>query len=202
MGASKETSAQSVTMSESHGDDSSTGNRPYANVTKTTPKPPVETNTLRPRDRVNRGAISNVNGGDTTKRMDARAPEFSHDHFTAVCHRRKTQYYLGNIGTDVSYVDIQSFLDRKRLVQATYRLFYGRTSASICLNIPCEYESMVGSENFWPDDMLFRRWKTRVDWDTERKSTGHAIPTEYKSTYTVTTLTTSGKRLGMTIMTT
>ena len=146
MGASKETSAQSVTMSESHGDDSSTGNRPYANVTKTTPKPPVETNTLRPRDRVNRGAISNVNGGDTTKRMDARAPEFSHDHFTAVCHRRKTQYYLGNIGTDVSYVDIQSFLDRKRLVQATYRLFYGRTSASICLNIPCEYESMVESK--------------------------------------------------------
>ena len=60
------------------------------------------------------------------------------------------------------------------------------------------------ANNFWPDDMLFRRWKTRVDWDTERKSTGHAIPTEYKrlSTYTVTTLTTPGKRLGMTIMTT
>ena len=123
MGASKETPAQYVTMPESQSDVSRTGNRTYANVTKTTPKPPAETNTLRPRDRVDRGAISNVNDGDKTKRMDARAPEFSHDHFTAVRHRRKTQYYLSNMGTDVSYVDIQSFIDHKRLLQATYRLF-------------------------------------------------------------------------------
>ena len=170
VGASEETPAQYVTMPESQSDVSSTGNRTYANVAKTTPKLPAQTNTLRPRDRADRGAISNVNGVDETKRMDARAPEFSHDHFTAVRHRRKTQYYLGNIDTDVSYGDIQSFLDRKRLSHVTFRIFYGRSSASIRLNIPCQYESMVESDNFWPDDMLFRRWKTRADWDTERKS--------------------------------
>ena len=114
VGASEETPAQYVTMSESQSDVSSTGNSTYANVTKTTPTPTVETRTLRPRDRVDRGANGNVNGGDETKRMDARAPEFSHDHFTAVRNRRKTQYYLGSIDTDVSYGDIQSFLDRKR----------------------------------------------------------------------------------------
>ena len=35
----------------------------------------------------------------------------------------------------------------------------------MCLNNPCEYESMVES-----DDKLFRRWKTRADWNTERNS--------------------------------
>ena len=57
----------------------------------------------------------------------------------------------------------------KRLKASGINIYYGESSASVKFYLPTDQENIVEREGFWPDELRFRRWKSKADWEDEKR---------------------------------
>ena len=91
------------------------------------------------------------------------------DVFIGVSKKRVVGYYVSNIDKASTYSGFLKFLKSKGVNATQVKLFYHKYSISAKLNIPAAYCELVESEDFWPDEMICRKWMGKSEWDKERE---------------------------------
>lgn len=94
------------------------------------------------------------------------------NRFVAVRRKKISTFFIGNIDKDVVAGDFYEFLKLKGIKLTNIRLFYNTNSLSARINIPSEFEDVVLCDDFWPDDMIIRKWKSRSEFVKERAESG------------------------------
>ena len=87
--------------------------------------------------------------------------------FIAVRRKNIVSFHIGNIDSIVTEKEIYDYMKFQKVHVTNIRMYYGKTGASARINVPAEYEPKVNNVYFWPEEITFRKWKSRSEWDTE-----------------------------------
>ena len=118
----------------------------------------------------------NKNGNYPEKyRSKTHNKNFEHNHYNdhkpsgdnsiAVKKRRITSYYVSNIDPYVSENDIAQYLTDSGVRLTFIKMFHGKYGSAAKVNIPDNFPYIVESDDFWPEEIIVRRWKVQSEWD-------------------------------------
>ena len=89
--------------------------------------------------------------------------------FRAARRKRVTSYFIGNIDSDVYKKDIYQYMTWKRVKPTQINMYYGKSGAAAKVNVFMDDEALVESDDFWPEDIVCRKWVSKTEWERERE---------------------------------
>jgi len=88
--------------------------------------------------------------------------------FKAARRKNITSYFVGNIDNDVTKQDIYNYMKHNGIKPTLINIYYGRNGAAAKVNIHADDEYKANDEQFWPSEIVFRKWVTKEEWDREK----------------------------------
>ncbi|MES9906627.1 MAG: hypothetical protein ABW168_28585, partial [Sedimenticola sp.] len=104
-------------------------------------------------------------GRDVNRKANHSLP--SGQRFVAARKKKLIAYHIGNIDTDVTKKDFLDFLQSKEVVPRQLNMFSSRNSTSAKLVVYSDIGDRLESSDFWPPEIVFRRWMSKQEWDRE-----------------------------------
>lgn len=89
------------------------------------------------------------------------------ERFTAVRRKKNITYFVGNIDTDVTELDLYDYLKSCKVHVTNITMYHSRYGSSARINIPYTESVIVEADNFWPADITFRKWLNRSEWQKQ-----------------------------------
>ena len=111
------------------------------------------------------------------KSRPQKEPEMQHSEpyqqhlstgFKAARRKNVTSYFIGNIDIDATKQDIYDHMKYNEVTPTFINVYYGRNGAAAKVNVHVDDEDKVEDPHFWPNDIVFRKWVSKEEWQKEK----------------------------------
>ena len=107
---------------------------------------------------------------NSVDREHSGSSEKDNGGFVAYTRKKKSTFYVGNIDPNVTYKDVYDFMQTNKLKASSINIYYGKSAASLKFNLPNDQIHIAEKDGFWPENLRFRRWKTKAEWENEKRA--------------------------------